>query len=244
MIAIKKSSLIMKKIIIVVLFLVTQNNFGQIFKHMFSKDPITNLENFDKKRVNYGFILGFNSYDFKFDYNEVGEDIQPQSSIGFNVGLVGNLRINERFSLRFEPILSLNQRDLTFPGFQKKSDALREVRSTYVHFPLLVKFSSDRIGNIKPFLVGGVSTAINLSANNSIRDDNASGTFRMQRWTNYYEVGVGIDLYLQYFKFSPSIRGVFSLNDELIRDNDANSLWTSNVKSMQTRGIFVHFTFQ
>jgi Outer membrane protein beta-barrel domain len=233
-----------KTTLLIAFFLVSLNNYGQFYKNMFSKDPITNLENFDKKRVNYGFILGFNSYDFKFDYKNVGPDIQDATSIGFNVGLVGNLRISERFSLRFEPLLSLNQRDLTFPGFEKRGDAIREVKSTYVHFPLLIKFSSDRIGNIKPFLVGGVSTAINLSSNENIRDDNASGIFRMSKWTNYYELGVGIDLYLQYFKFSPSVRGVFSLNDELIRDADPNSPWTGNVKSMQTRGIFVNFTFQ
>lgn len=233
-----------KKIYLYTLFLITCTSYGQFYKNMFSKDPITNLENFDKKRVNYGFILGFNSYDFKFDYKNVGPDIQVNTAIGFNVGLVGNLRISERFSLRFEPILSLNQRDLTFPGFEKRGDALREVKSTYVHFPLLVKFSSDRIGNIKPFLVAGASTAVNLSSNESIRDDNASGVFRMKNWTNYYEVGIGIDLYLQYFKFSPSVRGVFSMNDELVRDLDADSPWTGNVKSMQTRGIFVNFTFQ
>jgi hypothetical protein len=65
----------------------------------------------------------------------------------------------------------------------------------------------------------------------------------MNQWTNYYEVGFGIDFYLEYFKFSPSIRGVFGLNDELIRDNDPNSPWTSRVDAMQTRGIFINFTF-
>jgi len=58
-------------------------------------------------------------------------------------------------------------------------------------------------------------------------------------------LGVGIDLYLFWFKFTPSIRGVFALNDELIRDNDnANSPWTSNVHTMKTRGLFINFTFQ
>ena len=41
-----------------------------------------------------------------------------------------------------------------------------------------------------------------------------------------YEIGFGIDLYFEYFKFSPSIRGVFGMKDELIRDNDPNSPWT------------------
>ena len=62
--------------------------------------------------------------------------------------------------------------------------------------------------------------------------------------TFYYEVGFGIDLYLPYFKFSPSIRGVFALSDELVRDEDPNSLYTSNIEVMQSRGIFLNFTFQ
>ena len=48
---------------------------------------------------------------------------------------------------------------------------------------------------------------------------------------------------LEYFVFSPSIRGVFSRNDELIRDNTPGSPWTGNVQAMKTRGFFVNFTF-
>lgn len=120
---------------------------------------------------------------------------------------------------------------------------MREVKSTYIHFPLLVKFSATRTGNIKPYLLGGVSTALNLSSNESSPDDNSKGRFRMTKWTNFYEVGFGIDLYFEYFKFSPSIRGVFSFNDELIRDEDPNSPWTGDISSMKTRGIFINFAF-
>jgi len=66
----------------------------------------------------------------------------------------------------------------------------------------------------------------------------------MKRTTYYYELGFGVDFYLYYFKFTPSIRGVFALNDELVRDNDPNSPWTSNIQKMQSRGIFINFTFQ
>jgi len=153
------------------------------------------------------------------------------------------VRLNNSFNLRFEPGLFFNQRNLTFPGFVKQYQALREVKSTYIHFPLLVKFSSKRTGNIRPYLLAGVGTALNLSSNDKVIDDNENNIFRMKKWTNFYEVGVGIDIYFEYFKFSPSLRGVFSLNDELIRDRDPNSPWTSNIQSMSTRGVFVNFTF-
>ena len=59
---------------------------------MFSKDPIINKENWNKQRVHWGYYLGFNSLDFKLDYLSVTQDIEVQSSTGFNVGLIGNLR--------------------------------------------------------------------------------------------------------------------------------------------------------
>ena len=210
----------------------------------FGKDPIINLENWDKQRVYWGYYLGMSYYDFKFEYKNAGKDILVDNGIGFNVGLIGNLRLTESFDLRFEPGLTFNQRNLTFPDFPNENDALREVKSTYLHFPLLLKFSANRTGNIRPFIIGGVSTALNLSSNVNNKQDNSNNVFRMAKWTNFYEIGLGIDVYLEYFKFTPSLRGVFSFNDELIRDNDPNSPWTGNVGSMKTRGIFLNFTFQ
>lgn len=233
----------MKKLLYIIAVLHCITTFSQS-KGIFSKDPIVNLENFDKQRVHWGYYLGFNTYDFKIDYIETpNEDIYVKRSAGFNVGLVGNLRLFEHIDLRFEPGLYYTQRNLTYPGFTRSLDAEREVRSTYIDFPLLLKFSSLRTGNIKPYLVGGVSATLNLASNSKSIDDNLQQRFRVNPWTQNYQIGFGIDLYFEYFKFSPSIRGVFSMNDELIRDNDPNSPWTGNIKSLQSRGIFVNFTF-
>ncbi len=213
-------------------------------KGMFTRDPIINLENFDKQRVHWGYFLGFNSFDFKIDYiNPPARDIMVNGTTGFNVGLVGNLRLHEYFDLRFEPGLYYTQRNLTYSGFTRTIDALREVRSTYISFPLLLKFSSKRVGNVRPYLVGGVNTTLNLSSNSKSLDDNYQQRFRVKQWTNNYEIGFGIDLYLEYFKFSPSIRGIFGMGDELIRDNNPDSPWTGNISGFRTRGFVVNFTF-
>ena len=206
---------------------------------MFSKEKIKNQENFDKQVLTWGYFLGFNNYDFKFE-----KDIVVESSIGFNVGLVGDLRINDYFNLRFEPGLYISKRNLQYDfATTNPNQLLREVNSTYIHFPLLIKASTKRINNFKPFVVGGLSTALNLSSNQD-GDDNSLGDFRTKKGMFFYEVGFGIDFYLEWFKFTPSIRGVFAINDELVRDNDPNSPWTGNIESMKTRGVFVNFTFQ
>jgi hypothetical protein len=233
----------MKKIVCLILFAFTLSGSAQFTKNMFSKDPIINLENFQNKRLYFGYFLGFNSYDFKIDYKTAGPDIQVKKSTGFNVGIVGDLKLHEYINLRFEPGLYYTKRDLTFPNFTTKSDALREVNSTYIHLPLLLKFSSLRTGNIRPYILGGLSTTLNLSSNSKSVDDNAEQRFRVKPWTTNYELGLGIDFFSPYFIFSPSIRGVFGLKDELIRDNDPNSPWTSNIESIKSRAIFINFTF-
>lgn len=213
----------------------------------FGKDPILNLQNEDLKFLNWGYYLGFNQYDFQFEYkDDIGRDILVDKSIGFNVGLIGELRINEFLDARFEPGLLYTARTLGFPDsrLETASEKIREVRSTYIRFPLLLKASTRRLGNWKPFIVGGIYTSMNLGSKEDSLDDNSSGEFRMKQNVYGYELGFGIDFYTEYFKFSPSIRGVFALTDELVPDNDPNSPWTGNINAMRTRGIFINFTFE
>jgi len=234
----------MKKLFVFILFCLAINARSQSNPlRIFSKDPIIHLENFDAQRVHWGYFLGFNFYDYKFDYKTVSQDIIVDRTTGFNVGLIGDLKLHEYFHLRFEPGLYYTQRNLTYPELTRPSDRTREVGATYIHFPLLLKFSALRTGNVRPYLVGGFSSTLNLASNAKSLDDNKQGRFRVKRMTQNYEVGFGIDLYLEYFKFSPSIRGVFGMGNELIPDADPNSPWTGNVHSMQTRAVLINFAF-
>ena len=210
----------------------------------FKERPILNLQNEDKAFLNWGYYLGFNVFDFKFNYRNDLDDVLVSAATGFNVGLIGEMRINNHLDLRLEPGLFYSQRALGFPGFSVESDAIRNVKSTYINFPLLVKASAKRIGNWKPFVIGGMSASLNLGSNETSLDDNSSGTFRMKKNVFNYEVGFGIDFYTQYFKFSPSIRGIFAITDELVPDASPSSPWTSNIETLHTRGIFVNFTFE
>ena len=85
----------MKKIIILLFLLFSSVGFSQT-KGMFSYNPLVNLENFDKSKVYWGYFLGFNSYGFKIDYKSLQTiDVQVESTTGFNVGLVGDLRLQD-----------------------------------------------------------------------------------------------------------------------------------------------------
>ena len=154
---------------------------------LFNREKIENNGNFDKARLSWGYFLGVNSYDFNFDYKQNLKDIQVETSVGFSVGLIGNLRINDYLDLRLEPGLFITKRLLQYDPSHfngadvTDADLLREVRSTYIHLPLLLKVSTKRVNNIKPFIVGGFSTALNLSSNQDNPDDNSIGEFRAKK---------------------------------------------------------------
>jgi len=222
---------------------------------IFTKERLLNRENHDKKKYRWGYYLGMNTLDFKIDYVdnrsllELDEqDIVTKKQLGFNVGLIGNLRINDYIDLRTEPGVIFNTRTLVFPTLQKvpgarANDFTRELQTTAVHIPILIKLSTKRLNNFKPFIVGGISTSINLSSNEDNPDDNSVGEFRSKSNILNYELGFGIDFFLPYFKFTPSIRGVFSTTNEIVQDNTP-SPYTSPVKKLSTRGVFLNFTFQ
>ncbi|HLV63920.1 porin family protein [Galbibacter sp.] len=216
-----------------------------------NENPILNLENEDKKRLNWGYYLGFNQYDFKVDYKYhdystwyMADQMLTSKSLGFNVGLIGELRLNDYLDVRLEPGLYYNQRDVGFKNLLDNSSKIVPVKSTYIHIPLLLKVSTKRLGNIKPYVVGGVATSFNLSSNNGNTQNITNGVLSMRKSNYYWEVGFGIDFYLRYFKFSPSIRGSFAFQDEITLDKAGDDPFLGNVKATYSRAIFVNFTFE
>ncbi|WP_298367918.1 porin family protein [uncultured Lutibacter sp.] len=230
----------MKKIItaIILIFIVSTLSAQK-------RDVVRYKQNWDKQTIFWGYYLGLNQKSFKISYNQYNPNtfIQVKESTGFNVGLIGDLRIHKNVNLRLEPGLSSNTKELTFTHLNGAKDSIRDVNGTYLRIPLLVKLSTDRLNNLRPYLIGGVSYDYNFSSNQDNPDDNYDGEFRMKKNNFTYEFGVGVDFYLPYFIFSPSIRGVFAINKELVNDNDPNSPWTGNIDYFGTRGIFIKLAF-
>ena len=230
----------MKKAFIAIALLFISTNILKAQK----RDIVEYQQNWDKQNIFWGYYLGFNKKDYKISYKTQNAFINVTPLTGFNVGLIADFRLHKNLSLRLEPGLVSNSKNIYFNHLVTKQDSLREIGSTYLHVPVIFKFSTDRYKNIRPYLLGGVSYNYNFSSNEANQDDNSSGQFRMKTHNFMYEVGMGIDIYLYYFKFSPSIRGIFAFNNEIKYDDDPNSQWTAPINFMGTRGVFLTFAFE
>lgn len=240
-----------KIIALVSLLLLSSSIFAQK-----NRDKVDYLSNFDKQALRWGFYLGLNYSDYKISYTDdhplyTDVYIETEPSVGFNVGLIGDLRLHDNINLRIEPGLSTSSKTLNYSSYlgDEPARSQRKASGTYLHIPLLVQFSANRMRNIRPYVVGGVAYDFNFASNFDNGDDNSSGEFRMQKNNFMYEVGLGMDFYFLWFKFSPSIRGVFAINNELKRDDRDNppsdvSDWTTPIDYFGSRGVFLRLTFQ
>lgn len=219
---------------------------------VYSQDKkLENLKIEDKKRLRFGYYLGFNFVGAKMEYLPTNTEqsfrllVKPKTS--FDVGLLADIRINEFLNIRFHPGVAFVEREIKFPFSEEDlSKALIErlVKSNYVRFPLGIKLNTRRIRNARPYIMGSLSYNINITSEETNPEDNQSGTFRMRRNMYAWEFAFGTDIYLPYFKFTPSIHGIFALNNELVPDNDPNSSYTRYIAGMKSRGVFLRFTFE
>jgi hypothetical protein len=153
------------------------------------------------------------------EINKVGRQVRTDISTltpGFTVGIVSNLRLTENLDLRFLPGLSFGNRKMVYnvPIHDlTQSEVLKSysVRSTYLDFPLLVKYKSKRLINQRPYIIGGAAYRIDIARGAS--DD----LIQINNSSYYAEFGLGWDTYLQFFRFSTELKFSFGLNDVLGR---------------------------
>ena len=229
----------MKKFLIpfITLLLVVTSSFAQ-------KEVIQYRTDFDHRTIHFGYYIGYNKKDFKISYTQPDTYVSIKASGGFNVGMIAGWTINNNVILRLEPGLSSNTKTLAFTHIEGgEKDSIRKVAGTYLRVPLMLKLSTNRLGNTRPYVLGGVSYDHNFSSNENNPDDNFSGEFRSKKHNFSYEVGLGMDIYLPYFILSPSIRGIFAINNELVPDNTASSQWTGPIDYLGTRGVFLNLAF-
>lgn len=133
---------------------------------------------------------------------------------GFTVGIVSNLRLTENLDLRFLPGLSFGNRKVVFnvPLHDINDPANVEsysLRSTYLDFPVLLKYKSKRIINQRPYMIGGLTTRYDISKPAS------EVLLRLKKVSFYAEAGMGWDTYLQFFRLSTELKYSFGLNNNL-----------------------------
>jgi len=136
---------------------------------------------------------------------------------GINIQIVTNLRPAKYFDIRFLPGVSFGQRNVRYYKDQIPYDERQRIESSFLEFPLLLKFKGDRLNNVRPYLIGGINYRYDLAGKKEY-DDEKPVYLRLKRSDLYYEFGSGLDFYLPYFKLSVEVKLSTGLRDVLVRE--------------------------
>ena len=135
---------------------------------------------------------------------------------GFTVGIISSLRISQDLELRFLPGLSFGERILTYniPVIDNNfaSDVNNydySIKSTFLDFPLLIKYKARRINNGRPYVIFGGAYRQDISR--TAKED----LVRLRNGSFYAELGGGWDTYLLFFRFSVEAKVSIGLNNIL-----------------------------
>lgn len=213
-------------------------------------DKVLNRPYSDNRRWHLGFSVGLNTMDFSFHHNgfvtEQGQTWfmeQPSFSPGFCVNGLFSVRLNNYFSVRVTPGMYFGNRVVRFLDTTGGQEEKQDIKSAYLVLPVDLKFSSQRMRNIRPYMVAGVMPAFDVMKKKTDFLRTNSTDFMLS-------VGFGCDLYLPYFKLIPELKFCFGLSDALnhdrpdLVDDPLRAGVSSSVKKATTKMVVLSFYFE
>ena len=231
------------------------------------KKAVVNLPKFDLDPYHFGFILGMNKMFFAIkpeagfmtkmyepsrtpDLNSDStylRGIESNPTNGFVIGIVSNLRLGNRFDLRFIPSLSFGERQMVYKlliyneTLPENVISIKKVQSTFVEFPLYIRYKGNRINNVMPYVLGGAKYTMDLASNSKKKDGNTNINVAIERNDLYAELGVGFDFYTAWFKFGTEVKMSYGLRDILKHDN---TIYTGGIDKFNSRLFQLTFSFE
>lgn len=212
------------------------------------KERVRNQPYADLKWFHLGFHVGIHSQDLLLTHTGAttnGEtwfaEISSYSP-GFSVGVIGDMYMNPYFNLRFTPSIHFGDKKFKFREQATGEEFVTNVRSSYLNFPLNVKYTALRLNNYRPYLIGGIYGSVDIGRK--------KGNPILLKSTDFgLEFGLGCDIYLPYFKLCPELKFCFGLVDLLEKDrpdlvDQANIKYTDALSKATSRMVILTFNFE
>ncbi|MBQ8958848.1 MAG: PorT family protein [Bacteroidales bacterium] len=170
-------------------------------------------------------------------------NMETRQTPGFTVGIIGSKRLGRYFDLRFIPSLSFSERRMQYDLAIKGKDGNIEMKSftksigtTFVEFPLNIKYRSKRYNNIGAYVFGGVNPKLDLASQkdnkDSINGEEFINNLVTKRFDVAGELGAGFDIYNQWFKMGIEVKMSYGILD--IVKNEA-FVYTAPIEQLRNK---------
>lgn len=209
----------------------------------FAQPKEMNLYDHDAKPYYFGITLGGAVTRFQTELHSrflLDDSVmvaEPGNAPGFSLGLLATMRLSDRFQFRFNPQLFFTARNilytLKYPDFDGQTKVNKTIESVTVSFPFQLKLQSDRIGNFRVYMMGGVKGDIDLASN--ARAKKAEDLVKIKKYDYGVELGLGFNFFFPQFILSPEIK--LSNGIPNLHARDQNLIFSSVFDKIQSRMI-------
>ncbi len=208
-----------------------------------------NLQNHDAKAYHFGFSLGVNRMNFALkpledDFPNIS-NVFPEPDLGFHIGIVSNLKLNEYLDLRFVPTLAFGDRYVEFYTGERNSlndlEFTQHLEATIMEFPVHIKYKSSRMTNTRAYVIGGFKYTHDLASLDELEGDDLY--LAVARNDIHYEMGVGFDYYFYYFKFALEVKASFGIWD-LKRRVAGGDAFYDPIDRLNSKTVMVSLLFE
>ena len=229
-------------------FIGTVNSAMAQFPVKYREKKQLNLPKYDRKMFHFGFALGMNYTDIavKLKDNILDLDsvyiVEPKGAVGFNLNIVSDMRLGEHFNMRFLPGISFVGRSMEYTLYEQDTVPVvydKVVNSVYIEMPLYFKFRSRRINNWRVYILAGGKFMYDMATKEEAETEEI--ILKMKREDYTWDLGVGVDFYLEYFKMSTEVRMAFGLNNLLVEDQ---TVFTNSIESLKSKTFMFSVYFE
>ena len=179
-------------------------------------------------------------------------NLETEQTPGFTVGIIGSKRLGRYFDLRFIPSLSFSERRMRYDlaikdndGHIDRKDITKSIGTTFVEFPLNIKYRSKRYNNIGAYVMIGVNPKLDLASQKDNKESVNGVEFINNLVTKRFdlagELGAGFDVYNQWFKMGIEVKMSYGVLD--IVKNEA-FIYTAPIDQLRNKLFQVSLIFE
>jgi hypothetical protein len=206
---------------------------------------------YDEKLLHFGFSLGLNTMDFDItpseEYLKI-DSLYPEVARlnpGINIQIVTDFHPAKYLDIRFLPGVSFGQRNIRYYKNGVLYNSQQRLESSFLEFPLLLKYKGDRLNNVRPYVITGLNYRYDLAAKKELIPEERPVYIRIKRPDLYYEMGAGLDFYLTYFKLSVELKMSNGLRNVIVNDAPAGlEQYRDAIEKMKSQIWVLSFHFE
>lgn len=213
---------------------------------------VRNQADYDLKKVRFGYLIGVAQTHYTIRYNEFfllpgNTDyyaIHSPNTFGFKMSAVMNVHLNDSFDYRILPTVAIYNRQMeVISNTSVDPQRLVNADKAWIELPILLKYKSQRRGNFRSYVVGGLRFAAETNAANFNGGSRVTNAFLIKKRDVSLDYGLGLEFFQRFFKFTPELMFSQGLTN-LVDGTTGASSPLGSIGKLRSRTVTLNIIFE